>query len=49
MPPTWTRSPPGWPNPRFDRVPEPVLAGTIVNMDGYDELTYVRDLGLLRA
>ncbi|WP_175084717.1 hypothetical protein [Candidatus Frankia nodulisporulans] len=35
--------------PPVRRVPEPVLAGTIVNMDGYDELTYVRDLGLLRA
>ncbi|WP_251080597.1 AAA family ATPase [Frankia sp. AgPm24] len=34
--------------PPVRRVLEPVLAGTIVNMDGYDdELTYVRDLGLI--
>ncbi|WP_101830704.1 AAA family ATPase [Frankia canadensis] len=34
--------------PRVRRVLEPVLAGTLVNLDTYDDdLTYVRDLGLI--
>ncbi|CAO5191757.1 AAA family ATPase [Frankia sp. AiPs1] len=35
-------------DPRVRRVLEPVLAGTVVNLDAYDDdLTYVRDLGLI--
>nr|WP_261559230.1 AAA family ATPase [Frankia tisae] len=34
--------------PRVRRVLEPVLAGTLVNLDAYDDdLAYVRDLGLI--
>ncbi|WP_242666221.1 ATP-binding protein [Parafrankia irregularis] len=34
--------------PRVRRVLEPVLAGTVVNLDAYDDdLSYVRDLGLI--
>jgi hypothetical protein len=35
-------------DPRVRRVLEPVLAGTVVNLDAYDDdVSYVRDLGLI--